>query len=135
MTNLKLYQRGRLDVSLVDTPTVSTEAPLYRVNSNRPLPSDVDIHSMKVGEVKTLKTNLSTSNDSSVTESIKASKQKSGNMYKSRAVFEGPKKAIDVNSLLPSSNYLHQKEFILKAGTRIKLKEINDDIYVYEVVK
>lgn len=90
---------------------------------------------MKVGEVKTLKTNLSTSNDSSVTESIKANKQKSGNMYKSRAVFEGPKEAIDVNSLLPSSNYLHQKEFILKAGTRIKLKEINDDIYVYEVVK
>lgn len=54
-------------------------------------------------------------------------------MYKSSAKFVGNIKAIDVNKLLPGNSYEHQKEFIIKKGTKIKLIDITDDTYTYEV--
>jgi hypothetical protein len=133
--NLRRFQAGiNMEVDLSALPVQKINSTLYRVNSKRHLPKDIDITSMEVGEIREIKTNVNTSLSEDFVNTQAQKKKKAGNMFHSTASFSGPKEVIDVNSILGNNKYSHQEEAILKKGTKIKLVGKSQSHYDFEVL-
>lgn len=133
--NLRRFQAGiNMEVDLSSLPVQKVNSTLYRVNSKRHLPKDIDITSMEVGEIREIKTNVNTSLSEDFVTTQAQKKRKSGTMFHSTASFSGSKEVINVNNILGPNKYSHQEEAILKKGTRIKLVSKSPSHYDFEVL-